>query len=123
MLWKEWEGQTVNGRIPLIRYLGGSEYNAVFETEYEDCGVRIRAAIKLILTDRPNSKGLLSRWEQGAKLSHSRLIRFFEMDQGQLGDIELVYLVMEYADEDLSKVLLERCLAEKELREVFGPVL
>jgi len=46
--WKQWEGQVVNGKFPLLRYLGGSEYSAVFLTEFNQSERPQRAAIKLI---------------------------------------------------------------------------
>ena len=32
--WKGWEGQIVDGALPLRRYLGGSAERAVFLTDY-----------------------------------------------------------------------------------------
>ncbi len=119
---KQWEGQVVNGKFPLRQYLGGSERSAVFLTEYGEREFQ-QAAIKLIPADSQNAKLQLSRWKLTAKLSHPHLIRLFQMGRCQLGSMELLYMVMEYAEEDLSQVLPDRPLTPEEAREMLVPTL
>jgi TonB family protein len=122
MAWKQWEGQVVDGEFHLRRYLGGCEHSAVFLT---GCGEREprKAAIKLVLVERENAELQLSQWKQAAKLSHAHLIRLFRMGRWQLSNVGVLYVVMEYAEEDLSQVLAHRPLTEAEAREMLGPVL
>ncbi len=120
--WKQWEGQLVNGEFHLRQYLGGSEHSAVFLTEHA-AGKLQKAAIKFIPADPANAELQLSRWAQAAKLSHPHLIRLFQMGRCQVGDTNLLYVVMEYAEEDLSQVLPHRPLTSAEAREMLGPVL
>src|SRR5713226_7557210 len=104
--WNQWEGQVVNGEFPLRQYLGGSEHSAVFLTEH---GKQLqKAAIKLIPADPATAEVRLSRGRLAAELSHPRLIRLFQMGRCQLDGTELLYVVMEYAEEDLSQILTRR---------------
>ena len=120
--WKQWEGQVVNGEFHLRQYLGGCEHSAVFLTEYGE-GKPQKAAIKLIPVDPGNAELQLSRWVLPAKLSHPHLIRLFQMGRCQLGNTGLLYVVMEYAEEDLSQILPDRPLTPAEVREMLEPAL
>jgi TonB family protein len=118
--WKQWEGQVVVGECHLRQYLCGGEHSAVFLTEHRGQ----KAAIKLISTDPENANIHLSRWELAAKLSHPHLIRLFQTGRCQLGDSpEMVYVVMEYAEEDLSQVVTQRAITPAEAREILAPTL
>src|SRR5712692_4778285 len=119
--WKQWEGQVVNGEFPLRQYLGGSEHGAVFLTEH---GKQLqKAAIKLIPADPATTELPPSRGKLAAELSHPRLIRLFQMGRCQLDGTELLYAVMEYAEEDLSQILPRRSLTPAEARDMLEPVL
>jgi TonB family protein len=120
--WKQWEGQIVDGRFPLRQYLGGSDHSAVFLTEHGE-GDRVKAAIKLIPADPANAEIQLSRWKHAAQLFHPHLLRLFEMGHCELDHVALLYLVMEYAAENLSQILPQRPLTPEETRDVFVPVL
>jgi TonB family protein len=120
--WKQWEGQIIEGRFPLQKYLGGSEHSAVFLTERSDQEPH-RAAIKLILADPASSEIELSHWRTAAQLFHPHLLRIFQMGRCQLDDVSLLYLVMECADEDLSQILPQRALVVEETRDMLEPVL
>jgi TonB family protein len=120
--WKQWEGQVVNGEFHLRHYVGGGEHSAVFLTER---GVREvqKAAIKLIPALPGYAELQLSRWELAAKLSHPHLVRLFQMGHCNLGTKELLYVVMEYAEESLSEILPRRPLTPAEAREMLAPAL
>ncbi len=120
--WKEWEGQTVDGKFRLLRHLGGSDHSIVFLTERTGPEPR-KAAIKLIPADRQKAELQLSRWARTAKLSHPHLLRLFEFGRCQLDNTGLLYVLMEYAEEDLSQILPERPLAPAESREMLKPAL
>ena len=120
--WKKWEGQVVNGRFHLSEYLGGSDHSAVFVTERGEPRGR-KVAIKLIWPDPRNAQLQLSRWEQAAKLSHPHLIQLFEMGRCELSGSRLLYVVMEYAEEDLSQILPHRSLTPAESAEMLPSIL
>ncbi len=120
--WKQWEGQLVNGEFHLRQYLGGSDHSAVFLTE-RGGGEPKKVAVKLIPVDAGDTEVQLARWELAAKLSHPHLLRLFQTGRCQLGSAMLLYVVMEYAEEDLSQILPERPLTPMEARQMLQPVL
>ena len=116
---KQWEAQLVGGKFHLQQYLGGSDHSSVFLTEREEH----KAAIKLIPEDLKYAELELPRLQRAAHLSHPNLIRLFEMGPCQVGNEELLYVVMEYAPENLSQVLLDRPLTPAEARDMLRPAL
>jgi len=120
--WEQFKGQVVDGKFHLGRYLGGSEHSAVFLTERGQ-GTPPSAAIKLIPADPGNADLQLFRWKLIAKLSHPHLLRLFEMGRCQLDGVALLYVVMEYADENLSQILPSRALTPAEACEMLKPTL
>ncbi len=115
--WKQQEGQIVDGRYRLVLYLGGSDHSAVFLTELPN--TRERAAIKLIGSDPAETDSQLTRLRRAAKLSHPHLARILEIGQAQIGSAHVVYLVTDYAEEDLSLILPDRALSPEEVREML----
>jgi TonB family protein len=120
--WKQWEGQVLDGEFHLRQYLGGSEHSAVFLTEDWERGLQ-KAAIKLIPADPENAELQFSRWKEAAKLSHPHLIRLFQMGRCQLGNRDLLYLVMDYAEVDLSQILAHGPLPPEETRDTLKLIL
>ena len=121
-VWKQWEGQTVNGEFLLGEYMGGSQNGAVFQTRFGDPDPQ-PAAIKLIPENSPNAKNRLASWQSAINFSHPNLIRIFQAGHCRIGDAKLLYVVMEYADENLSQVVPRRPLTELEVAELLTPVL
>ncbi len=126
--WKHWEGQVVNGEFPLHRYLGGSRHSAVFLTNRgtEAAGaapMAQTAAIKLVLDVAGAAESQLKHWELAAGLSHPHLIDIFHAGRCQINGVPLLYVVMEYAEEDLSPILPQRALTPSETREMLRPSL
>src|SRR2546426_1046707 len=120
--WKEWEAQVVDGQFCLVQYLASSEHSAVFLTKYGDPKSQ-NAAIKLVPEDSKNSGFQLARWELASKLSHPNLVRLFHFGRCRLNSTRLLYVVMEYAEEDLSQVLPDRPLTGAEAREMLASAL
>ncbi len=120
--WKDWEGQVINGEFRLLQYLGGSDRSAVFLTERAQ-GEPRRAAIKLIPADPANAERQLARWTLAARLSHAHLLRLFEMGRCQLAGLSLLYLVQEYAEENLAQVVPLRPLTPAEADDLLKPAL
>ena len=120
--WKRWEGGTVDGRFPLQSYLGCSDHSAVFLTQ-GGAGDSGKAAIKLIAADPAGAGDQLLRWEAAGELTHTNLIRIFSRGRCELEGTELLYVVMEYAEENLSQILPERALTAEEARAMLPPIL
>ncbi len=122
--WKQWQGRTVDGRFPLQNYLGGSDHSAVFATLARgDAGDSERVAIKLIAADMPEAEKQLLRWTAARALSHPSLIRVFDAGRCDLDGTALLYVVEEYAEENLSQILPERALTAEETRGMLAPIL
>jgi TonB family protein len=119
--WKQWEGQVVDAKFPLHRYLGGSEHSSVFVTERG--APPQKAAIKFVQVEEPDAELQLFRWKHAATLSHPNLLRIFESGRCRLGDFDLLYVVMEHAEENLSQFLPQRPLTPAEARDVLAPTL
>jgi TonB family protein len=123
--WKQWEGHVVHGDdkdFTLRQYLGGSESSAVFLTEFGGQEPQ-RAAIKIISAESVNLELQLSRWKLAEKFSHPHLLRIFQAGRCRLDNTSLLFVVMEYAEEDLSQILPERPLTPQEVRTMLAPTL
>ena len=119
---KQWVGQVVDGKFRLGSFVGGNQLSAVFLTDYDAPGVR-KFAIKLVAADSPEAAGLLARWKHAAKLSHPHLIRLMEMGRCEFNGTPILYVVMEYAEENLGLVVSRRPLGPAEARAILGPVV
>jgi TonB family protein len=120
--WEQWECLVVNGEFHLRQHLGGADESAVFLTEYGQPQPQ-KAAIKLISAHATSPEVQLSHWRRAAKLSHPHLIRLFQMGRCELDNAGLVFVVMEYAEEDLAQVFPERPLTPAEARAMLKPTL
>src|ERR1700733_10378234 len=123
-VWKQFEGRVVDGMFPLQQLLGGSEQSAVFLTKRSTNPFQ-KAAIKLIsaqVFSTGNDEGAqLARWANSAKLSHAHLMHLFESGRGQIDDAKFLYVVMEYAEENLAQILPLRPLSPAEVKEMLPP--
>ena len=117
--WKPREGQQVDGKYRLLQQLGGSDHSAIFLTERSE--EPKKAVIKLVPATHAESQTL--RWKLATKLPHSNLLRIFESGACELNGHKLAYVVMEFAEEDLSQVLPVRALTTAEARQMLLPVL
>jgi TonB family protein len=119
--WKQWEGTIVDGKFRLEQFLGGSEHSAVFLTEAGSPATK--AAIKFVPATPQALDFQRTSWEQTSRLSHAHLMRLFGSGQCRFGNLDLVYAVMEYGEENLAQILPERALSAAEARDVLGPML
>lgn len=120
--WKQWEGRVLSKKFHLRQYLGGTAYSAVFLTEDVEHGLQ-KAAVKLILADPEGSELQLARWKEAANLSHPHLLRIIQTGRSQLDNTDLLYLVMEYAEVNLSQILSAAPLPPEEARATLKVIL
>ncbi len=128
--WKNWQGQTINGKFPLGEYLGGSENSAVFLTTLSPPQ---KIAVKLLAMDgnavdanKLDAKSVdrrLSLWNSAKQLSYPHIIRVLGSGQYSFEGNAVLYVVMEYAEENLSMILPTRALTPTETQEMLDPVL
>lgn len=119
--WEQWEGRTIDG-FTLGKYLGGSEQSAVFRAR-KDGGGAEDAAIRFVAVDWADAEKQLERWKRASELTHPNLIRISGMGQCAVAGREFVYVVEEFAEENLAQIVPERALTEAEARGMVGPVL
>ena len=116
-VWTQLEGRVVNGTFPLHRCLGSSDHSGVFLTEYAPQNLP-RAALKLVPAIPTLAESQLSHWNAAAVL-HPHLIRLFEAGRCQIGGLHYLYVVMDYAEQNLGQLLQHRPLSEAEVREML----
>src|ERR1700758_764147 len=119
--WRQWEGEVVEGRFPLQRFLGSSDHSAVFLTEFGQPPQK--AALKFFEANAANAQTQLARWERASKLSHPHLVRILHFGSCRLGRASMLYVVSEYAEENLSQILPVRALNSSEAEYMLRSVL
>ncbi len=117
-----WVGRMVDGRYPLLRWLGGTESGGVFLTETPDQGPR-QAAIRLVLAESEDARKRAAGWQAAVGFEHPHLARVLETGECQVDDAAVLYCVTEYADEVLGEVIRERALTPGEAREMLEPLV
>jgi TonB family protein len=117
-VWKAWEGKTIDGKFPLQEWIGESQLAAVFQTER---AASQKAAIKLIPASSLDADLKLGLWAEATRLTHSHLIRLYEYGRCQLDSSPFVYVVMEYAEENLGEIVPVRPLSIEETLEMLRP--
>lgn len=117
-VWTQWEGHVLNGTFPLRRCLGMSDHSGVFLTEYT-AGDLPNAALKLVPLIPTLAESQLAHWAAAAALTHPNLIRLLETGRCQLGSQHYLYVVMDYAEQNLAHLLQHRPLSEIEVREML----
>jgi TonB family protein len=118
---RDWVGRSIDGRFPLLQWLGGSPRASVFLTELS--GPSQKATIKLVLADAEDAETRMTAWEAATAISHPNLMQVFTYGRCQIDSVPLVYVVTEFADEVLAEILRERPLTPQETREMLGPAL
>jgi len=122
--WKRSEGRIVAEKFRLLSYLAGSDDSGVFLTSLQMAGGKSKeAAIKLIYAPATDAEKQLAVLKSARELDHPNLIRIFEVGRCEIAGRQLLYVVQEYAEENLSQVLPERALTPEEVREMLPPIL
>jgi TonB family protein len=125
--WKRWEGAVVR-EFPLRKYLGGSAHgsaqSAVFLTSLRSAaGDLVDAAIKLMVAGATDAETQLLWWKLACEIEHPNVIRVFDVGRYEVEGTKLLYVVQEYAEENLSQILPERALTADEAREMLPSIL
>jgi TonB family protein len=120
--WKSWEGQTVDGKFLLRQLLATTDHSAIFLTQFAAPEPR-DAVLKCVSGDTPAADARLSVWKRAAQLSHPHLIAIFDSGRCFIDGRNLIYVVMEHAEENLGEILPQRALSAEEARDVLEPAL
>src|SRR5271167_4440929 len=120
--WKTWVGHSVAEKFPLLQFLGGTQHSGVFLTKLSEPQSQ-KAAIKLVAALSPAAESQLALWKRAAHLTHPNLLPIYDCGRCRLGELELLYVVMEFAEENLAEILPQRPLAPEEVRDILDPSL
>ena len=119
--WKRCEGRVIEQKYPLQQFLGGSPSSGVFLTGRSGAPAE-KAVIKFFQAHPETGKLYLSQWARAARLSHPNLLQLLDSGRCALEGRDLLYVVLECAEENLSQILPERALTAEETREMVAPV-
>jgi len=118
--WKQWEGTAVD-QFRLEQFLGGSDHSAVFLSHLPNAPSQ-KVVLKLVPVTPENLELQRVSWEHSARIAHPHLIQLHGTGRCRLGNTDFLYLVMEYAEENLAQILPERPLSADEARDML-PVI
>ncbi len=120
--WKQWEGQTVDGKFLLRQFLAFTDHSGVFLTQLA-APVSGNAILKFISATGPAAETRLASWKRAALLTHKNLLALYDCGRCTISGQSLLYVVMEYAEENLAEILPQRALSPEEARDVLDPAL
>ena len=120
MICEGWEGLTVDGRFPLLEWLGGWADRCVFLTVRQSTHT---ANIKLIQASGFDADAYVAKWEGAKTLPHPCLVEMMETGRYRLHDTDVAYVVTEKADTFLSGIVPRKALNASEVAEILGPVV
>jgi TonB family protein len=120
--WKKWEGQVVDHKYQLLKHVGSTDHSVVFLGEFRDPEPR-QVAVKFISADFSGREQQLAAWSAAAQLNHPNLLRVYGGGVCKIEDMELMYVAMEYAEENLAQVLPHRALMAEETSEMLNSVV
>lgn len=118
----KWSGESIAGRYLLGKYLGGTGHSAVFATEIVHARAQ-QVAIKLIPAVGIDIDRQFARWKALSAIAHTNLLKILDYGKCDLEGAPHLFVVTEYADEDLADILTQRALSGEEARGMIDPVL
>jgi TonB family protein len=117
-----WEGRMVEARLPLRQWLGGSDHSCVYLTELAG-PESPKAVVKIFPADFFDADLQLTRWRSLSQLNSESLLRVLDGGRSEIDGTKFFFVVMDFAEENLSQILPLRALTPDEVRELLPPVL
>src|SRR5215470_4984383 len=118
-----WQGKVVEGKYPLLELIGTGPRGPVFRTELSTPDGRKSAAIKVIPVEGKHLQAELSRLVLSRALSHPNLIKILDAGQCEIRRQPAIYVVTEFAEENLGQILPSRALAAGEVEQMLPPLI
>lgn len=118
--WRDLVGSLVDGKYPLIEYLGDVAGNGVYATNPVDSR---QAIIRLMPGGTEDSTRMLERWQAAAALSHPSVAKTFAAGETEVIGNTVVFTVTERPDDSLAEAVRNRALNEQEARVLTESVL
>lgn len=120
MICESWEGGTIDGKFPLLEWLGGWADHCVFLTVRRGTE---QANIKLIPASGADAEAHLAYWETAKSLSHPNLLKLMESGRYTIHGTEVVYVITEKADTFLSALIPRKALDASDVKCFLEPVV
>ena len=120
MVCEGWEGLTVDGKFPLLEWLGGWADRCVFLTVRQSTHT---ANIKLIQASGADADTYVSRWEAAKALPHPCLVQMMETGRYELSGTGVAYVVTEKAETFLSGIVPRKALDGPKVAEILIPIV
>ncbi len=115
-----WEGRVVEGRFPLLKWMGGTENSALYFTVLQ--GLQ-EAIIQLIQTDEAQAKTDIAQWDFAKSLSHPHLAKLLASGRCVLEGKRLVYVVGESSTTNLAKMIEGERLEADRAKQIFNAIV
>ena len=115
-----WGGRVVEGKFPLLEWLGGSENCGSFSTVL---GGMQEAVIQIMLASDVEAEAQLAQWNFAKTLLHPHLLKILAAGKSVIDNRQVTYVVTEPTDGSLSRIIRNETLQADRVREIFNPVL
>ena len=118
--WQRFEGSVIDRKYHLCELLGTGTASGVFRAEHRIGGHAVRqVAIKLMQRDSHNERQQLDALAVALDLAHPNVLRCHDAGSALLLHTDLLYLVMEKAEQSLYGYLRNRPATAEEYRQIF----
>ena len=115
-----WEGRAIDGKFPLLEWLGGSGDRGAFLTVLRGTQT---ACIKLILAEGEHADAYLAQWEAAKALSHPNLVHLIEAGRCTIDGKDLVYVVTERAEAVLAGTIPRKSLDPQKAKRILDSIV
>jgi serine/threonine protein kinase len=118
--WRDFIGSLVDGKYPLIEYLGDVAGDGVYATNPVDSR---QAIIRLTPGGTDDAHRILERWQSATTLSHPNLAKTHAAGETEVIGNTVVFTVTERPDDSLGEAVRNRALTEGEAQVLTESVL
>lgn len=118
--WRDLVGSLVDGKYPLLEYLGDVAGHGVYATDPVDSRPAI---MRLMPGGTEESNRMLERWQATSGLAHPHLAKTFAAGETEVLGNTVVFTVTERPDDSLAEAVSQRPLTEQEARVLTQSVL
>ena len=118
--WRDLVGSLVDGKYPLIEYLGDVAGHGVYATDPVDSWPAI---VRLMPGGTEESNRMLERWQAATALAHPNLAKTFAAVRRKSSGTQLYSRSPRRPDDSLAEAVRNRPLTEQEARVLTDSVL
>jgi eukaryotic-like serine/threonine-protein kinase len=118
--WRDFVGSVVDGKYPLLEYLGDVAGNGVYATNPLDGR---QAIIRLMPGGTDDANRTLEQWQAATPLNHPHVARTYAAGETEVVGRTVVFTVTERPDDNLVDAISSRPLSEDEARKLAESVL